>query len=183
MQNARCKALELWYVFSCLIAFLLGIETATKTPPSTTIIHHHHHHHHHHHQQQQQQLQQLLLYCAYHPGLRCICHVPDRTDEGYGLECVRSFFRWSDPKGWHFFSATVVRYKPFTNSWTSRLVQPKNLRFKDWRLRVNQAVPGNCNLFNLFNLFFWDKLWATVFLTNWDDGPKTFQTWNGCFWK
>ena len=43
MQNARCKALELWYVFSCLIAFLLGIETATITPPSTTIIHHHHH--------------------------------------------------------------------------------------------------------------------------------------------
>ena len=36
----------------------------------------------------------------------------------------------------------VVRYKPFTNSWTSRLVQPKNLRFKDWRLRVNQAA-GN----------------------------------------
>mgnify|MGYP002803374976 CR=1 FL=1 len=30
-------------------------------------------------------------------------------------------------------------YKPFTNSWTSRLVQPKNLRFKDWRLRVNQT--------------------------------------------
>lgn len=30
-------------------------------------------------------------------------------------------------------------YKPFTNSWTSRLVQPKHLRFQDWRLHVSQT--------------------------------------------
>ena len=54
---------------------------------------------------------------------------------------------FQEPTGSSIFEGSVIqwsglfsmRYKPFTNSWTSRLVQPKHLRFQDWRLHVSQV--------------------------------------------